>query len=82
MEVPRVPTLAVNCRNVAAPAMQNVAGGNIALDVGGNLFSIQSDSGSLVFNDTNQYVGGLMTNQMFLPINSAGGNVFFRLVFP
>jgi autotransporter-associated beta strand protein len=55
--------MSVACRNVTAPTIQNVSGtnslgGNVSLGVGGNLFNIQSDSGLLVFNGTNQYLGG------------------------
>jgi len=54
--------LAVNCRNVATPTIENIAGtnslnGNIFLDVGGSLFNVESDAGLLVFNGTNQYIG-------------------------
>ena len=55
----------MTCRNnTTTPTIQNLAGTNtltgfIALNVGGNMFNLQSDAGLLVFNGTNQYVGGL-----------------------
>jgi autotransporter-associated beta strand protein len=63
--------VAVNCRNLAVPTIQNLAGtntlsGNIRLDVGGSMFNIQSDAGLLVFNGTNQYVGGLAGGRSYI----------------
>ena len=56
--------LNVNCRNNSVATIQNLAGTNIlsgfiALNVGGDMFNIQSDAGLLVFSGTNQYVGSL-----------------------
>lgn len=60
-----VQPMSVTCRNNSTtPTIQHLSGTNtftgfIALNVGGNMFNIQSDSGLLVFLGTNQYVGGL-----------------------
>ncbi len=56
--------LNITCRKNSTPTIQNVAGTNtlagfVALGVGGNLFNIQSDTGLLVFDGTNQFVGEL-----------------------
>src|SRR5207244_4476168 len=57
--------VSVTCRNnTTTPTIQNLSGtntfgGNIWLNVGGNMFNIQSDTGLLVFNGTNQFIGGL-----------------------
>jgi len=56
--------LVVNCRNNAVATIENLAGtntilGNIYLNVGGNLFNVQSDAGQLVLSGANQYVGSL-----------------------
>jgi autotransporter-associated beta strand protein len=52
-------------RNNAVITIQNLAGtsifnGNFYLFQGGNSFTVQSDSGLIVFTGTNQYVGGLV----------------------
>jgi autotransporter-associated beta strand protein len=54
----------VNCRSSTTAMIQNLAGTNtisgfIALNTGGNMFNIQSDTGLLIFSGTNQYVGSL-----------------------
>jgi autotransporter-associated beta strand protein len=54
----------VNCRNSAAPTIQNLAGTNtisgfITLLTGGSLFNIQSDAGRLIFTGDSQYLGSL-----------------------
>ena len=56
--------LAVSCRSVSTATVENLAGtntlaGTIYLNVGGNLFNLQSDAGMLVFKGTNQYTGSL-----------------------
>ncbi|HYG22642.1 MAG TPA: LamG-like jellyroll fold domain-containing protein [Verrucomicrobiae bacterium] len=56
--------MTINCRNNAVPTIQNLAGTNIlagpiSIEVGGNMFNIQSDAGLLVFASTNRYVGSL-----------------------
>jgi autotransporter-associated beta strand protein len=57
-------SFSINCRNNNVPTIQNLAGtntltGSIALNVGGNLFNIESDAGQLVIAGTNQYTGSL-----------------------
>jgi autotransporter-associated beta strand protein len=57
--------LSITCRNNnTTPTIQNLNGTNnlsgfVGLNVGGTNLIIQSDAGMLVFNGTNQYVGGL-----------------------
>ncbi len=57
--------MSMTCRNNSTtPAIQNLSGtnnlnGNVWLNVGGNMFTLQSDSGLLVFNGTNQFIGSL-----------------------
>ena len=56
--------LVVNCRNNAVATVENLEGtntilGNIYLNVGGNMFNLQSDAGLLVLTGANQYVGSL-----------------------
>ncbi len=58
------PPVFVSCRNNSTPTIQNLAGTNtftgfVRLDVGGNLFNIQSDAGLLVFAGNHQYLGSL-----------------------
>ena len=55
----------VTCRNNGVVTIHHLAGtsifnGNILLEVGGNSHTVQSDSGTIVFTGTNQYIGGLM----------------------
>jgi autotransporter-associated beta strand protein len=58
--------VSVTCRNNSTTAtIQNLSGTNtftgfVGLNVGGNMFNIQTDAGQLVFTGTNQYVGALM----------------------
>jgi autotransporter-associated beta strand protein len=63
--------VAVNCRNNAVAAIENLAGtnsinGNIFLNTGGNLFTIQSDTGRLVFSGTSQYIGSLTGGRTYV----------------
>jgi autotransporter-associated beta strand protein len=56
--------LTVNCRNTSVATIQNLAGtntfsGKTFLNVGGNMFNIESDAGLLLFTGTSQYVGSL-----------------------
>jgi autotransporter-associated beta strand protein len=56
--------LTINCRNVTVPTIENLAGSNtlaglISIDVGGNMFNLQSDAGVLVITATNRYIGSL-----------------------
>lgn len=63
--------VSVTCRNNSTtPTIQNLSGTNtftgfIALNVGGNMFNIRSDSGLLVFAGTNQYVGTLTAGRNY-----------------
>ena len=62
--------IAVNCRNNASAAIQNLAGTNtitgfIALNSGGNTFTVQSDAGQLTFSGNHQYIGGLVGNRNY-----------------
>jgi fibronectin-binding autotransporter adhesin len=57
-------SIAANCRNNSVPTIQNLSGtnllsGTVSLDVGGNLFNLQSDAGLLILSGANQYVGSL-----------------------
>jgi len=61
---------AVNCRATTTATIQNVSGTNtlsgfIALNSGGNLFNLQSDTGLLVIKGTNQYVGALTGGRVY-----------------
>ena len=69
--------LSVNCRNTAVATIQNLAGTNVItgfidLNVGGNMFNIESDSGLLVLHGTNRYVGTLTGGRFY--IFSGAGN--------
>jgi autotransporter-associated beta strand protein len=71
------PNLSLTSRNNnTTPTIQNLNGTNtlagfVGLNVGGTNFIIQSDAGRLVFNGTNQYVGGL-TGARFYSFFGAG----------
>jgi len=69
--------LRVNCRNQATPILQNLSGTNritgpIYLDVGGNRFNIQSDSGLLEIAGLSQYIGSLTGARSY--VFSGGGD--------
>ena len=62
--------LVANCRNNSVPTLRNVAGTNtlsgaVTLDVGGNLFNVQSDTGRLVLSGPAQYTGSLTGGRTF-----------------
>lgn len=63
--------ISVNCRNNATAAIQNLGGTNtitgfIALNSGGNTFTVQSDAGLLIFAGNHQYIGGLVGNRNYI----------------
>lgn len=74
--------VSVTCRNNSTtPTLHNLAGSNtltgfIALGVGGNLFNLQSDAGTLVFTGTNQYVGSLTGGRSYA-FSGAGHHLLF-----
>jgi autotransporter-associated beta strand protein len=63
-------SIAVNCRNNASAAIQNLAGTNtitgfVALNSGGNTFTILSSAGRLTFSGNHQYIGSLVGNRNY-----------------
>jgi autotransporter-associated beta strand protein len=69
----------VACRNGTTPTIQNVLGtnslsGNISLTSGGTTFNIQSDSGLLILNGTNQYISS-STNARNYTFSGSGSHL-------